>query len=328
MKIEKRPVATQAQTSDNFPALCRGDDKASSPSETKPISGDDSLLSDSLRGSHGLQAGATHKATLPREARLPINRCNLPAVVLGGLTYQQYPSPLLIDGVAELHADLFRRLDAAPPEARADVFRDYVTVHFRLERPEEMGFTGHRKSRAKANYVRMIRGWSFDSDSREGAVLKGWVESRFGLMPRYHKQPLRDPSGDAYRCYMEMRSHGLYGTNALESQFDLVYAFCQLELALRHPGARHVTLYRGVNRMGEHEVLAKGEGGRHVILLNNLNSFTCSRERACEFGDYIVAVDVPLTKIFFYCGLLPSVLQGEDEFLVIGGVVDVTLSTM
>jgi NAD+--dinitrogen-reductase ADP-D-ribosyltransferase len=45
-------------------------------------------------------------------------------------------------------------------------------------------------------------------------------------------------------------------------------------------------------------------------------------------GDYIVAVDVPLTKIFFYCGLLPGVLQGEDEFLVIGGVVDVTLSTM
>lgn len=65
-----------------------------------------------------------------------------------------------------------------------------------------------------------------------------------------------------------------------------------------------------------------------MILLNNLNSFTCSRERACEFGDYILAVDVPLTKIFFHCGLLPGVLQGEDEFLVIGGVVDVTLSTI
>ena len=317
-----------AETSDNSPTFCRGDDNASSASETKPLSGDASLQSDSLRGNHGLQAGATHTASLPREARLPINRCNLPAVVLGGLTYQRHPSPLLIDGVAELHADLFRRLNAAPAAALADVFRDYLTVHFRLERPEEIGFTGLKKSRAKANYVRMIRGWSFDSDSREAAVLKGWVESRFGLMPRYHKQPLRDPSSDAYRRYMEMRSHGLYGTNALESQFDLVYAFCQLELALRHPGASHVTLYRGINRMDEHEVLAKGEDGRHVILLNNLNSFTCSRERACEFGDYIVAVDVPLTKIFFYCGLLPGVLQGEDEFLVIGGVVDVTLSTM
>ena len=91
---------------------------------------------------------------------------------------------------------------------------------------------------------------------------------------------------------------------------------------------RHVTLYRGVNRMADHEVLEKGEGGQHVILLNNLSSFTCSRERACEFGDYILAVDVPLTKIFFHCGLLPGVLQGEDEFLVMGGVVEVTLLTL
>jgi len=294
MKNENVAAPVSVGTSDNSPLLCRANDKAS----------------------------------LPRDARLPINRCNLPAVVLGGLTYQQHPSPLLIDGVAELHADLFRRLNAVPAEARAEVFRDYLTVHFRLERPEEIGFTGQRKSRAKANYVRMIRGWSFDSDSREGAVLKGWVESRFGLMPRYHGQSLRDPSGDAYRRYLEMRSQGLYGTNALEAQFDLVYAYCQLDLALRHPGARHVTLYRGVNRMADHEVLEKGEGGRYVILLNNLSSFTCSRERACEFGDYILAVNVPLSKIFFYCGLLPGVLQGEDEFLVIGGVVDVTLSTI
>lgn len=294
MKNENVAALASVRTSDNSPPLCRANDNA----------------------------------TLPRDARLPINRCNLPAVVLGGLTYQQHPSPLLIDGVAELHADLFRRLNAVPAAARAEVFRDYLTVHFRLERPEEMGFTGQRKGRAKANYVRMIRGWSFDSDSREGAVLKGWVESRFGLMPRYHGQSLRDPSGDAYLRYLEMRSQGLYGTNALEAQFDLVYAYCQLDLALRHPGARHVTLYRGVNRMADHEVLEKGEGGRYVILLNNLSSFTCSRERACEFGDYILAVNVPLSKIFFYCGLLPGVLQGEDEFLVIGGVVDVTLSTI
>ena len=305
MKNENVAAPVGVGTSDNSPLLCRGNDNGASASETNP-----------------------HPASLPRDARLPINRCNLPAVVLGGLTYQQHPSPLLIDGVAELHADLFRRLNAVPAEARAEVFRDYLTVHFRLERPEEIGFTGQRKSRAKANYVRMIRGWSFDSDSREGAVLKGWVESRFGLMPRYHGQSLRDPSGDAYRRYLEMRSQGLYGTNALEAQFDLVYAYCQLDLALRHPGARHVTLYRGVNRMADHEVLEKGEGGRYVILLNNLSSFTCSRERACEFGDYILAVNVPLSKIFFYCGLLPGVLQGEDEFLVIGGVVDVTLSTI
>ncbi|MBP5988246.1 MAG: NAD(+)--dinitrogen-reductase ADP-D-ribosyltransferase [Azonexus sp.] len=328
MKIEKKTVLTGAETSDNSPTLCRGDYKASRGSEAKPELGGARSLSDPLQDSRGLPVGATYKATLPREARLPINRCNLPAVVLGGLTFQQHPTELLLDGVAELHRNLFQRLEAAAPEARPEVFRDYMTVHFQLEWPEEMGFTGHRKSRAKANYIKMIRGWSFDSDSREGAVLKGWVESRFGLMPRWHGQPLRDPASDAYWRYLEMRSQGLYGTNAIEAQLDLVYTFCQFELARRHHGARHVTLYRGVNRMSDHEVLEKRSGGHHIVLLNNLNSFTCSRERACEFGDYILAVDIPLTKIFFHCGLMPGVLQGEDEFLVVGGVVDVTLSTM
>src|SRR5574343_692428 len=294
MKIEINPAQAGAGTPDNSPTLCRGHDKAS----------------------------------LPRAARLPINRCNLPAVVLGSLTFQQHPTDLLLDGVAELHRNLFQRLEAATPELRGEVFRDYLTVHFRLERPEDMGFTGTRKGRAKANYIKMIRGWSFDADSREGAVLKGWVESRFGLMPRWHGQPLRDPAGEAYSRYLEMRSQGLYGTIAIEAQLDLVYTFCQVELARRHRGARPITLYRGVTRLADHEVLAKRSNGRHVVLPNNLTSFTCSRERACEFGDYILAVDIPLTKIFFHCGLLPCVLQGEDEFLVVGGVVEVTLSTM
>ena len=289
-----------AATCDNSPTLCRADDKATQ--EKVP--------------------------SLPRDARLPINRCNLPAVMLGSLTYQQHPAPLVLDGVAELHKDLFRRLDAASVDERGDVFRDYMTIHFQLEWLEEMGYTGQRKSRAKANYVRMIRGWSFDSDSREGAVLKGWVESRFGLTPRYHGQPLRDPSSEAYRRYMEMRSHGLYGTNALEAQLDLVYTFCQYELGKRHGGATHVTLYRGVNRMADHEVLAHTRGEHYAILLNNLNSFSCSRERASEFGDYILVAEIPLSKIFFHCGLLPGVLQGEDEFLVIGGAVNVQMTTL
>lgn len=270
-----------------------------------------------------------NRPLLPREARLPINRCNLPAVILGGPTYQRNPTPLVLDGVAELHAALFRRLDDINDAGnRADYFRDYLTVHFRLENPEDAGFTGGRKARAKATWRRMLHGWSFDSDSREGAVLKGWVESRFGLTPRFHGEPLRDPSDGAYRRYLEMRSHGLYGTNALEAQFDLVYAYSQYELARQDAGGSHLTLYRGVNRVGEHEVLGKNAEGHKLMLFNNLNSFTTNRERAGEFGDYILSVEVPLTKIFFYCGLLAGVLQGEDEYLVIGGVYAVRLATL
>ena len=48
---------------------------------------------------------------------LPINRCNLPAVILGGLTFQRHPAPLLLDGVAELHHRLFRSLICWPSRA-------------------------------------------------------------------------------------------------------------------------------------------------------------------------------------------------------------------
>jgi NAD+--dinitrogen-reductase ADP-D-ribosyltransferase len=35
-------------------------------------------------------------------------------------------------------------------------------------------------------------------------------------------------------------------------------------------------------------VLERGGDGRYRVLLNNLNSFTSVRERADEFGDYIL----------------------------------------
>lgn len=263
-------------------------------------------------------------STLPRYARLPVNRCNLPAVILGSVTFQQHPSALQLDSVAELHRDLFARLDRCDaPAARAEVFRDYVAVHFCLDELEEAGLTARSKKRANANWQRMVRGWSFDSDSREGAVLKGWVESRFGLLPRYHGEALRDFSDPAYLRYLEMRSAGLYGTNALESQLDLLYTYAQYEFT-RQQALEPLTLYRGVNRMGEHEVLSTHGKEKHV-LLNNLSSFTSTRDRASEFGDYILTAKVPVQKIFFHCSLLPGVLKGEDEYLVVGGVYQVRM---
>lgn len=270
---------------------------------------------------------STPPPSLPPWARLPINRCNLPAIILGSLTFQRHPAALFIDGVAELHADLFRRLDALPTHReRAQAFRDYMTVHFRLEHLEEAGLTEGTEKRAKANWLRLLRGWSFDADGREGAVLKGWVESRFGLLPRFHAEPLRDFTGTAWRRYQEMRATGLYGTNALEGQLDLLYAYCQYEFA-RAGTSDSLQLYRGINRIAEHEVL-RDEGGRQVVLFNNLTSFTHSRERAGEFGDYILETQVPPAKVFFHCGLLPGLLKGEDEYLVIGGAYEVDIGTL
>jgi NAD+--dinitrogen-reductase ADP-D-ribosyltransferase len=293
------PESIDATESDNGPSICRGSDNEAT--------------------------------TLPRYARLPINRCNRPAVILGSLTFQRHPTPLHLDSVAELHPDLFRRLDIIASKAdRASAFCDYVTVRFCLEQLEEAGLNEHSKKRAKANWMRVLRGWSFDSDGREGAVLKGWVESRFGLLPRFHGEPLRDFSGAGYLRYQEMRSAGLYGTNALESQLDLLYVYSQYEFereARENPEASNsLELYRGINRIAEHETLS-GSGKRQVVLFNNLVSFSASRERASEFGDYILSTQVPKAKVFFSCDLLPGVLKGENEYLVIGGVYDIAIST-
>ena len=271
---------------------------------------------------------------LPKLARLPINRCNLPAAILGGLTFQRTPAALAIDGVASLHRPLFELLDdIGEVKERAQRFVGYMASHFSLEQPAQAGLTSDQpRRRAKANYLRVVRGWAFDADGREAAVLKGWVESRFGLLPRHHGESLREPGSPAWQRYVAMRAAGLYGTNALESQLDLLYAYCQYELARQFPQRTHLRLYRGVNRLLDHEVIAESESecvpGTKVVLLNNANSFSRSRERAGEFGDSVLSVDVPLPKITFFSDLLPGMLKAEDEYVVIGGLYRVRLAAL
>jgi NAD+--dinitrogen-reductase ADP-D-ribosyltransferase len=255
---------------------------------------------------------------LPRAARLPINRCNLPADVLGGLSFQRHPGRLELDGVRPLHDPLFAALDQIDHIAdRARRFEDYLTVHFRLDRPEDMGLTAAaRAARSKATWLRVLRGWLFDPNGLHAAVLKGWVESRFGLLPRHHREVLRQPGDEAWRRYELDRATGLYGTSALEAQLDLVYAYAQYEFG-RSGAGDHQLLYRGTNRAAGYEHMPDAAD---VLLFNNLSSFSASRERADEFGDVVLRVEVPRSKIFFHSGLLPGHLQGEQEYLVIGGL--------
>ena len=270
---------------------------------------------------------------LPKSAYLPINRCSLPAAILGGLTFQRHPTSLLLDGVAELHPHLFQLLEPlVEPAERARQFMDYMTVHFRLEALEEAGLTpdrstgarqGRPKLRGRADYLRMVRGWAFDPNTQEGAVLKAWVESRFGLLTRYHGGLLDDRTEDAYEHFLEVCSRGLYNTNALEAQLDLLYAYCQYELRRQQPDWTHLTLYRGFNRFSEDQVLAKPDRRRWIVLLNNLSSFSVQRERAEEFGDHLLRTRVPMAKVFFYNRVLPGMLKGEDEYVVIGGIYEV-----
>ncbi len=270
----------------------------------------------------------TMTSSLPSHARLPINRCNLPAVILGSLTFQQHPAPLMIDGVHQLHAQLFDELAKLDTSAkRSENFMDYMRSAFLLDHPEQAGSATAKKRyrREKADYLRLLRGWFFNPDGLEAAVMKGWVESRFGLIPRNHNGPLRKDDFEPYQAFQHQRSMGLYNSNALDAQLDLLYSFCQVELARQNPDLTHLTLYRGTNRIDDYEVLARDGYHDIQLLLNNLNSFTSQRERADEFGDNIIEAHVPMCKLLYFPGMLPATLQSELEFLVLGGVYRVTL---
>ena len=81
-----------------------------------------------------------------------------------------------------------------------------------------------------------------------------------------------------------------------------------------------------MNRVDEHETLATLGNKHRVVLFNSLSSFTSNRERADEFGDYLLSAQVPLSKVFCYTRLLPGMLQGEDEYTVIGGLYEVSIA--
>lgn len=264
---------------------------------------------------------------LPACAYFPLNRCNLPAQILGGLGFQEHPVPLHLDGVEEFHTKLFAELEKIRDKRkRAENFQDYMKSGFLLDNPDEAGFTAKYtgRSRDKANYLSLLRGWMFDANGQEAAVLKAWVESRFGLRTRSHG-PL-DAFGTLNQAYLKARTQGLYNTNALEAQLDLLYTYCQYEVRRCLPSQKHIKLYRGFNGIEEHEILAHTNRRNYILLLNNLNSFTHNRDRASEFGDYIVEINAPLVKLLYMPELLPGVLKGEGEYLVIGGVYSLCLT--
>jgi len=274
-----------------------------------------------------MTSNTAQNLTLPEYARIPVNRCNLPAEVLGDLSFQSNPKPLLIDGIDPLHNNFFRHLnEETDANVRSQWFLQYMKAHFLLDALDDAGYGPETSvDRSRANYLRVLRGWYFDSDSREGAVIKSWVESRFGLISRYHRGPVRSIEDDNYRLYTSQSSRGLYNTNALEAQLDLLYSFCQHELQRRFPQQKTVLLYRGQNHLQSLELLDREKKNNNnsqeiTLLLNNISSFTSDAERAGEFGDTVISVEVPSVKLLFFSGLMPGIMSSEKEYAVIGGV--------
>lgn len=257
--------------------------------------------------------------TLPANAQLLMNHCNLPAAIIGGLSYNEQPIPLYVDGAREFYKDLFIYLENVNTfNERINLFSKYMQAHFQLNNLVQMGQSDNaRLNRKKQNYKRIILGWHMNPNGYEGAVLKRWIESRFGLTPRFHKQPIRDFYEPGYNDYLQTSALGIYNTNAIESQFDVLYSYTQYELNLIKK--THIILYRGINHLYEHEILEK-QGKQLIILLNNINSFSHNSELAQQFGDYVIKIRVPIYKVFCYNSILPGQINSEEEYMVIGGL--------
>ncbi len=247
------------------------------------------------------------------------NNCNLPPWVIASRHFNDNPQPLEIQGVRQANRFLFEKLGGiASQEKRAEVFNDYMSVKFQLHHWQDQTYIAGKS--IKNSYLRFLRGWMMDSNSIEGAVLKRWVESRMGILPTFHKVPIGDIYGEAYYHFSVDVMKGSARTNAIQSQLDLLYEYCQYELARADIPAGRLKLYRGTNDANDYQMLENVGKRQRIVRMNNLVSFTSEEERAWEFGDTVWEMMVPLSKIFFHNGLLPvSIMKGEGEYMVIGG---------
>ena len=247
---------------------------------------------------------------------------------LASCGFNERPAPLQIWGVREMNHSLFEMLDQAVTLREAgEAFTNYMTAMFGIdpEQCEQTDKAGRRRFRS--SYLRLITGWAFDSNGPEAAVFKGWVESRFGIGPIYHKTIIDNISTRAWTGYVEEKMSSSFHNNTIWVQLDLLFEFCQWAIErFAYLGETHLTLYRGINCLDEHWFVERPSKRQAVIRLNNLVSFSSDRDMAGCFGDAILTTRVPVSKILFFNGLLPShLLQSEGEHLAIGGDYRVTI---
>ena len=256
------------------------------------------------------------------------NLVGVPAPVLASSAFNSTPQPLVISGARAAHPGLFALLERSQDlnEAR-DMFVHYLLITFGLRKPEPHELPGlgvAEQRRWRSSWRKLLQGWGMDANGPAGAVLKGWVESRFGLVPSFHKAPLARFPSPAWMTYLQEKAASRYNNNNLHQQLDLLFEFCQWALHRQTPPTRHLRLWRGSNQCEEQLISGRLQDRHCTIRLNNIVSFSQSEEEASCFGDWVLEVQVPACKVLVFPDLLPGqVLQGEQEVLALGGDYDV-----
>jgi NAD+--dinitrogen-reductase ADP-D-ribosyltransferase len=207
-------------------------------------------------------------------------------------------------------------LDDSPSLAEAErAFMLYMNALFAIDAEQA---APNARTPFRSSYLKLLQGWGFDSNGAEGAVLKGWVESRFGLAPSYHKQPLVRDDPNGWTPYLKEKMDSRFHSNSIYSQLDLLYEFNQYILRrFIHRDRSHIMLYRGLNLCEATHLHRKA---CCLIALNNVVSTSTDPDVAGCFGDIIVEIRAPVSKILFVNNLLSiRPLRGEGEVLLIGG---------
>jgi NAD+--dinitrogen-reductase ADP-D-ribosyltransferase len=260
---------------------------------------------------HNHKAGVYYHST---------NKINIPAKLFISKEYNKGVIPITIDGVLEYHMRLFESIALAGSITQASViFESYMSQLFELEERVHGKKVG--------SYIRLLKSWLFDSNNSAGAVLKGWVENRFGLIPFFHAQPIPGLYSKEYYDYLQEMMNSRTNKNSMFSQLDLLYTYTQTIIkAYKRNHLPTITLYRGVNDLNDHFIIERYSKRKYCIELNSLSSFTCEKEIAEQFGSRIFKIDVPYTKIIYFSDALPMrAFSGELEYLVMGGRYDVEI---
>ena len=258
------------------------------------------------------------------------NLVGVPAQVLASTAFNAHPVPLSIAGTRESHPGLFGLLGRCSELSEAsEVFVHYLDIAFGLRAPaahEAADLDPAERRRWRSSWRKLLQAWGMDNASPAGAVLKGWVESRFGLVPTHHREPLLRFPSPGWIAYLEEKTFSRLHNNNIHQQLDLLFEFCQWALQrFGLPGVapapvRHLRLWRGSTHCEEQIIAGSLRERACTMRLNNLVSFSLSHDDAGCFGDWIFEVMVPASKLLVFPGLLPGqLLQGEQEVLALGG---------
>lgn len=245
------------------------------------------------------------------------NLVGIPTGYFASPAFNLSPMPVHINAVREMNAPLFSTMDRYEKEKVALLFMEHMRVMFGLDAPLEEG----EKRRYRASYLRLLRGWFFDSNRPEGAVMKSWVESRFGLRTLFHGEIIDSFSGPVYLRFLRDKMHPRFHNNSIFAQLDLLYEYAQYYLERFGPRRKKFVLYRGFCQgSDETQIIEKREKKIWVIRNNSLASYTTNIERASEFGSTVLKIEAPFAKVFCFPLMLPEKLPVyEHEYILIGG---------